>query len=190
MRARTIWLVVAISVLMKISLVGVAWWAYRFTHDPGFTVDHAVVQQWHTTLAPGLADLNTASDLPGLKADGPASISPCGFDSGNFFDLSAAQSWTARVPGRGVDTTHPSVTPETAHGFRVLIQRLRAAGWSVRDRSNSLDMELPAGMDYDTVDLTLRTQDATLLLGVQLFDDGVLASLDWRHSPKACRVRG
>ena len=154
MRARTIWLVVAISVLMKISLVGAAWWAYRFTHDPGFTVDHAVVQQWHTTLAPALADLNTASDLPGLKADGPASISPCGFDSGDFFDLSAAQSWTARVPGRGVDTTHPS------------------------------------GMDYDTVDLTLRTQDATLLLGVQLFDDGVLASLDWRHSPKACRVRG
>lgn len=158
------------------------------TGEPEIVVDQAVVSEWRKAVSPGVDDLNALGGLPGLKAEGVARVTPCSIDSGELFDLTAGRQWTATRPGMDASHFDPSVTATTARGYKAIIRRLVATGWTVGDRGTGLGFDLPRGLSFDTAHLRRKVDRTTLRMTVQVFDDGVLASLGFRGSRKACRL--
>jgi len=180
--------VAAAAVFLTLAVLGAGAVMLAKVDDPEIQVNHAVVKEWEQTLAPGLADLSTLDGLPGLDDEGPAELYPCSIDSGELFDLEASRSWTAVVPGKGVDTVDPSVSLETARGFKAMIRRLVAAGWKVTTREDLQGMELPAGLSFDSVDLARDVDGTGLWVAIGVSDDGVFAHLGFDGARKACRL--
>lgn len=173
---------------MAVASVALVAAARSESSGPEIVVDNAVVDQWERSLAPGLADLNALGSLPGLTGNGDARIRPCRIDSGALLDLGAGAFWTALQPGLNAEHLNPSVTPATAEGFQTIIRRLTDAGWTIVDNEENLDMDLPTGLNFDTVDMERRVGGTELRLSVQVFDDGVLAGIDFDGARDACRL--
>lgn len=182
-------LIVAASLLGCAAVLGYAAFRVLTDTDPPIHTDRRVLADWNTKLAPALEDLNSIGEVPGLESAEPASISPCSYDSGELFDLSAGRYWDASVPGRTEEHPPASVTPSTAHAFLDIVTRLKKAGWKVIKTGDYAKMERPPGLTYDGVDLTKENLGVTDTLTVAVYDDSVLAHLTFAGAEDACGGR-
>ncbi len=152
--------------------------------ESSVVVDQAVVVEWEHAVAPGLGDLNSLDDPPGLTAEGRARVNPCSTDDGELFDLEPGLAWIADVPGEDLS----QVSPETADGVHSIVRQLVAKGWVIDERRSIMRMDLPPGLGFDTIGMHRRANGIDLELSMQVYSSGPFASLYYSQGRPACHL--
>lgn len=126
-------------------------------------------------LSVAVEDLNAVRDPSYAKAEGRARSYGCTIDSGEVFEPEASRSWVLSGPARSdtdpdsTDADSLSVTPAGQRAIKRIAGQLIARGWS-----GSARLKHTADDAY-FIDLHRISTDHRVSLGLQLFDDEIIA---------------
>lgn len=142
--------------------------------------DAAALLHWNERLAPALADLERVSPSP-LVGEGNARIIGCRRDEGELTEAWAGKEWIGTT-----SVSYGEVTPQAREGYSRIASQLIDLGWTSPDLGAGV---APGASALQVTEFSRTRSDyaGQEYLTLQLFEDGVIASLTFDDAPDVCR---